>query len=316
MSSAPLISILISNYNYGAFLRDAIESALNQTYPNTEVIIVDDGSSDNSREILADYGSRIIPILKENRGHLSAFNAGFAASRGSLVCYLDADDVWLPTKVEKVVEAALIHPEAVFIYHRVQPVSADLRPSHKAFPRVLMQGDISERVRRAGGWWACPPTSAQSVRRSVLERVGPLPEAEMRTAPDAFFQYLLPFLGFVVGIDEPLALYRRHRTNDSGTVAFDERPPDRKAFIAHFQRYESVLNAANARLQELQLSPRLNIDDHWGYQYLKYRTQTPGHSSRVRLVWKALWFPGFPSAVDRLKVAIRSVIQRQLPAGD
>jgi glycosyltransferase involved in cell wall biosynthesis len=309
----PLVSVLINNYNYGRFLRDSIDSALNQTYPNTEVIVVDDGSTDDSREIIESYDDRIIPVLKENGGHGSTFNAGFAVSRGGLVCYLDADDVWLPTKVERVVEAALAYPDAVFIYHRVQPASADLRPIHKVFPTMLLHGDISGRVRRAGGWWACAPTSAQCLTRSVLERIGPLPEAELRTAPDAFFQYLLPFLGPVVGINEPLMLYRRHGANDSGTVAFREKTPDRKAFIAHLERYERLVNAANTRLGELRVGARLQMEDHWGYQFLRYRTGLPGHRSRVRLAWRALKFAGLPSAVDRLKVAVRTMVQAPLP---
>ncbi len=81
----PLASILINNYNYGRFLHEAIDSALSQTYPHTEVIVVDDGSTDNSREIIASYEDQIIPVLKENGGQASALNAGFAASRGEIV---------------------------------------------------------------------------------------------------------------------------------------------------------------------------------------------------------------------------------------
>lgn len=76
----PLASIIIDNYNYGRFLADAINSALAQTYQHTEVIVVDDGSTDNSREIISQYGDRIRPVLKENGGQGSAFNAGFEAS--------------------------------------------------------------------------------------------------------------------------------------------------------------------------------------------------------------------------------------------
>jgi len=82
MVNQPLVSIIINNYNYARFLRDAIDSALNQTYDRTETIVVDDGSTDNSREIIAGYGDRIIPVLKENGGQNSAFDAGFAASAG------------------------------------------------------------------------------------------------------------------------------------------------------------------------------------------------------------------------------------------
>src|SRR5262245_12737070 len=103
MSNGLLASIIIDNYNYGRFLREAIDSALGQTYPHTEVIVVDDGSTDDSREVIASYGDRIIALLKENGGQASAFNRGFAVSRGEIVCFLDADDTLLPTAMEQAV---------------------------------------------------------------------------------------------------------------------------------------------------------------------------------------------------------------------
>ena len=79
---APLVSIVINNYNYGRFVGSAIESALEQSYSNTEVIVVDDGSTDTSREVIASFGDRIGAVLKANGGQASAYNAGFAASKG------------------------------------------------------------------------------------------------------------------------------------------------------------------------------------------------------------------------------------------
>ncbi len=93
MNEELLASIIVNNYNYGRFLAEAIESALSQTYANTEVIVVDDGSTDNSRDIIASYKDQIIPVLKENGGQASAFNAGFQASSGEVIFFLDADFV-------------------------------------------------------------------------------------------------------------------------------------------------------------------------------------------------------------------------------
>ena len=96
MSPNPKVSILINNYNYGRFLAEAIDSALAQTYKNLEVIVVDDGSTDNSREIIASYSDRIVPVLKENGGQASAFNAGFERARSDWIAFLDSDDIFFP----------------------------------------------------------------------------------------------------------------------------------------------------------------------------------------------------------------------------
>lgn len=94
-----LVSIIINNYNYSQFLGEAIDSALSQTYPNTEVIVVDDGSTDNSQHLIASYATQILPLLKNNGGQASALNAGFRISRGEIIIFLDADDYLFPYAV-------------------------------------------------------------------------------------------------------------------------------------------------------------------------------------------------------------------------
>src|ERR1051326_8888095 len=96
-----LVSIIITSYNYDRFLNQAIESALAQTYANTEVVVVDDGSADNSAEIIRSYGDRIVPLLRQHEGPRHSYSAAFAASHGEVVIFLDSDDALLPTAVEK-----------------------------------------------------------------------------------------------------------------------------------------------------------------------------------------------------------------------
>ena len=117
MPGGPLVSIIINNYNYGCFLQSAIDSALGQTYANIEVIVVDDGSVDNSKDIIRGYRDRIVPVLKENGGQASAFNAGFAKSRGEIICFLDSDDFYALKKVMKIVDLFKISPSAGWVFH-------------------------------------------------------------------------------------------------------------------------------------------------------------------------------------------------------
>ena len=92
-------SILVNNYNYGRYLRQCIDSACAQTYRDIEIIVVDDGSTDNSQEIIASYGSEIVPLFKENGGQASCLDAGFSRSCGDVIFFLDSDDEFHPQKV-------------------------------------------------------------------------------------------------------------------------------------------------------------------------------------------------------------------------
>ncbi|MEO1180761.1 MAG: glycosyltransferase, partial [Cyanobacteria bacterium J06636_28] len=117
MEPSILVSVIISNYNYGRFITEAIESVLNQTYSNVELIVVDDGSTDNSRDIIQSYSHRLISVFQENSGQGAAFNVGLTQASGDIICFLDADDYYRPDKLEKVVAAFETHPEWVQISH-------------------------------------------------------------------------------------------------------------------------------------------------------------------------------------------------------
>lgn len=109
MKSERLVSVLINNYNYGRFIGEAIESVLSQTYQNWELIVVDDGSSDDSVEAAEafrnKYPEKIQVISKDNGGQASAFNVGVSAARGDIIAFLDSDDCWYADKLAEIVRA-------------------------------------------------------------------------------------------------------------------------------------------------------------------------------------------------------------------
>src|SRR5947209_447543 len=97
----PVLTIAINNHNYGRFLADAVDSALAQTYSEVEVVVVDDGSTDESSEVIRQYGPSVRAIFQERQGHAAALDTGLGAASGEIVCFLDADDILLPETIER-----------------------------------------------------------------------------------------------------------------------------------------------------------------------------------------------------------------------
>ena len=214
-SGRPLVSIVITNYNYGRYLRAAIDSGLAQTYPQVEVIVVDDGSTDGSREIIEAYGKRVIPIIKVNGGHGSALNAGLAASRGEIVMFLDADDELTAQAAARVVEAwrpgvAKAQFQLEMVDDRGKPIGLRVPP----FNGFIPNGDIRDRIVRFGEY-PSSPSSGNAYARAALTRLMPLDEATWFAAAEKPLVFLTPFFGDVVSICAPLGRYRIHEDNDS-----------------------------------------------------------------------------------------------------
>src|SRR5207302_2868903 len=173
MGNNPLVSLIVNNYNYANFLGEAIDSALEQTYKDMEVIVVDDGSVDHSREVIATYGNRITPLLKANGGQNSALNAGFTISRGEVIIFLDSDDVLLPTAVENAVRC-LDDPTAAKVHWRLWLIDENSRRSKEFWPPgSLTEGYFRDAIIREGPFAAnvSSPTSGNAWRRSFLQQV-------------------------------------------------------------------------------------------------------------------------------------------------
>lgn len=309
LSSNPLASIIITNYNYAHYLPQAVESALSQTYPRIEVIVVDDGSTDQSHQIIASYQGRIIPVFKENGGQGSAFNTGYAASHGDLVAFLDADDMFLPAKFAMVVDAWRTYPEAVVFYHQMQGIDADghLLWHGRPWPRVMLCGDIRSQVEHSGGWWPWPVTSGLCFSRAYLDQVMPISEVEFRHRADAYLAGLAPFLGPVVGIPEPLTWYRVHAINSSnryGQAGSKQLGCKLKAEI-----YALECRIIQQSLRErLGIMSSMSLADHYLYQY--YRKGAGEDVSLPHLVGPVLRSPFLPPRLkgrELVRMALRRV---------
>jgi glycosyltransferase involved in cell wall biosynthesis len=208
----PLVSILINNYNYARYVSTAIESALAQSYPHCEVIVVDDGSTDDSKAVIAAFGDRIKPIFKTNGGQASAFNTGFRSCRGEVVCLLDSDDIFLSDKVKNVV-TTLGDQRRGWHFHRLQWTDAVLQ-SIEMPPCEYDTGDYDLRLAsRTGAVLLSPPsTSGLSFTRRLLEQIMPMPESITITS-DNYIKYAALALAAGYCDRRKLALQRIHGCN-------------------------------------------------------------------------------------------------------
>lgn len=148
-SSEPLVSIIIPAYNSAAHLSSAIDSALAQTYPNIEVVVVDDGSTDDTAQVLQRFAGMILCVSQSNAGLSAARNAGILASHGDYLVFLDADDRLLPRMVEQLLPALLDRPGCALAYGGYHQVDADgekfgesslERPSGRLFEMLASDG--------------------------------------------------------------------------------------------------------------------------------------------------------------------------------
>lgn len=217
MSPDPLVSIIINNYNYARFLPDAIESAIHQTYPNVEIIVVDDGSTDASRDVIASYGTRIVPILKSNQGQASTFNVGFARSRGDMIIFLDADDLLLPATAQHAVDCLQANPCIAKVMFRMEIIDATGRRTGMLQPPPhlpLRSGDLRRYVLTFPFDMTWVATSGNAFSARVLREVFPMPQDSFRLLADFYLAHTTPLFGDVAFLNETGAYYRVHGSNN------------------------------------------------------------------------------------------------------
>ncbi len=241
--NAPLVSVLIDTYNYGQYIEEAVESVLAQEFPREqrEILVVDDGSTDDTGERLMKYGDAIRYLRKPNGGQASAFNFGFAEARGEIVATLDADDLWLTQKLRRVCETFDKNPDAGMVYHRTHLWRGAEQTAYDSYFQ-----EVSGRVPQSRVSLLRYPmvgTSCLAFRRGALRKLLPVPEA-LRSQADAYLTALIIFVAPVAALPEFLAKYRLHGANlfqptggESTREAVEHRMAMRAILLANVQKW-------------------------------------------------------------------------------
>lgn len=231
----PEISVLLNNYNYGRFLGEAIASVLAQEYQDFELIIVDDGSTDNSEEIIDSFSDeRIRKIRKANGGQLSAFNRGFAESRGKILCFLDSDDVYPPGYLQTVAAFYAENPGCGCLLGQVEYFGSRTGSGEPRHHPGALAGNPFAVI--ADYRWMGTPTSAYSIRRSYAEKFLPYPNGEKywRVRADDLLVWGAELAGAAkYAFTSPRVKYRVHGGNAFfGTEAEKKEAERRKRLLA------------------------------------------------------------------------------------
>lgn len=211
----PTLAAVVTSYNYAHYLRQALDSLLTQTPPFDEIVVVDDGSTDNSLDVLAEYAGRLTVFSVTNGGHLAACRLAVSQTVSDYIYTMDSDDHAAPGLVARV-HAALADAPAK-VQFQLCGVDAHGRSLRSVFP-VYPSGYDLAAMRQDNsilGFYICPPTSANVFSRDALALLD-LSTFEGRSAFDSAPNLAMPYLGEVVSISEPLVFYRVHSGSNSG----------------------------------------------------------------------------------------------------
>ncbi|MDX7953201.1 glycosyltransferase [Lichenihabitans sp. Uapishka_5] len=232
MAEPITISIVVSNYNYGRFLPQCLDALRAQTYPHVECIVVDDGSTDDSRTIIARY-PEFQGIFKANAGQAKALETGFRASRGDVVLFLDADDYLFPEACAEIARQWV--PGLVSLHYRLQILEGD-RLTDRTWPQDHFR-DGAETIDCLFrlGYVPAAPTSGNAYARAyaavIFDEVAALPIRWL----DSCFAYAAPCAGVTRSTEQALGVYRIHDANLTGWTRRQTIGYVRKSLFTSFQ---------------------------------------------------------------------------------
>lgn len=259
--NAPCVSVIVPAYNCVAYIRDAVESVLAQDYPNLEVIVVDDGSTDGTADALTPLQHRITLLRQPNSGPAAARNRALAIAQGRYIAFLDADDLWLPGKLSAQMAYFAQHPDTSIVYGRWQRWHGDADgASESASPRGDDNNgtDIDE---DASGWIYTDMLLDSMIHsitvvahRRVFDAIGGFDES-LRTGED-YDLWLRATQRFrVAKLSRPLALYRIHAAS---TTAAERRENNEYRVLLRALKRFGETGADGQRVDRMSLDRRLS----------------------------------------------------------
>jgi glycosyltransferase involved in cell wall biosynthesis len=294
------VTVVIGNYNYDRFLREAIDSALAQA--GAPVIVIDDGSTDRSREIIASYGDRITMVFKENEGQSSVYNLGLALVKTEYVLFLDSDDVLYPTAVSEVLRA-FGNGDYVKVQFRLDVIGAQGEKSGGYVPHSTPPRECGALLRR--GWlYPSPPASGNVYRVSALRSVFPIPMSKQnRKAADFFAIYGVALTGRICALSQSLGGYRVHRKAQAGRA---ESSRTMRLAIGNAENENDLANSFPWRWETLRQMARTGLGEDlppsfidFSYEKSRLCARCYGASTGERWYWLMFRANGYFLSVVR-----------------
>jgi len=248
------VSVLIDTYNHERFIEQAISSVLEQDFPasDREIIVVDDGSTDRTPEIVKKFEPRLRLLRKENGGQASAFNAGIPECQGEIIAFLDGDDWWAPNKLTRVTQAMAADPSVGIVGHGITEMLFDGSQHSqliKDIPRFRIDseaGALAFRLRKN-----FLGTSRMTYRASLLKQIGKVPEALTIQADEYVFTLGAVFSEVLI-LRESLTFYRLHESNAFQVSSGDTTAIRRKQIVL-----EALAESVRARFSGEKISERV-----------------------------------------------------------
>jgi glycosyltransferase involved in cell wall biosynthesis len=254
-TETPLISVVIPAYNCAPYLARAIDSVLNQTYQNIECIVVDDGSTDETPQILDAFASRVSRIRQENAGASAARNTGINAAHGTYIAFLDADDYWLPTKLSAQVQALIENPDLVliscdFVWASPSMPDADESPAYEP-ERLRVFHTLTQLLRNP---YLGTPTVV--VKSEAIKRIGGF-DTSLPVGEDVDLYFRLCTGQSYARLDQALAVFQLR----PGSLTTDIRGYAENLKV--LDRVERLLAGPDARDHALLQALRLEVYQNW-----------------------------------------------------